>query len=175
LGELLQVAAIGAGLTGSAILIWSILSETVAQFGFISLDELARFGGVYLVSHPRHVIATLALLLSLACALAIAVAWAVYRSLPDTYKPGSPWEQALSGVPKGKGIWLGIQMTEGPLVEGLLHSFDIAEASDGNRDVVLKRPIFVTENDRRGVTELDRLVISSEHMQYMSAIHIDVS
>lgn len=75
-------------------------------------------------------------------------------------------------MPQGKGIWLGIQLTESPLVEGVLHSFDIAEASDGNRDIVLRHPIYVTVDDGRGITELDRLVISSEHMQYVSAIHI---
>lgn len=59
------------------------------------------------------------------------------RSLHDAYKPGSSWEQAFTGLPPGKSIWLGVHLTEGPLVKGFLHSFDIAEASDGNRDIVL--------------------------------------
>lgn len=174
-GELLQVAVVGVGLTGTALLIWSIISEAIAPFGFVSLNELARAGGPYLAAHPRHVISTLALVLSAACLLAVLLAGYIYRSLHDAYKPGSSWEQAFSGVPQGKGIWLGIQLTEGPLVEGVLHSFDIAEASDGNRDIVLTHPIYVTVDDGRGITELDRLVISSEHMQYMSAIHISLA
>lgn len=171
-GELLQVAVVGAGLTGTALLIWSIISEAIAPFGFVSLNELADSGGTYLAAHPRHIISTLALVLGAACLLALLLARYTYRSLHDAYKPGSSWEQAFSGLTQGKSIWLGIQLTEGPLVEGVLHSFDIAEASDGNRDIVLRHPIYVTIEDGRGITELDRLVISSENMQYMSAIHI---
>lgn len=174
-GELLQVAVVGAGLTGTALLIWSIFSEAIAPLGFVSLNELAASGGTYLAAHPRHVITTLALVLSAACLFALLLATYIYQSLHDAYKPGSSWEQAFSGVPQGKGLWLGIQLTEGPLVEGVLHSFDIAEASDGNRDVVLRHPIYVTINDARGITGLDRLVISSEQMQYMSAIHIELA
>lgn len=43
-GELLQVAAVGVGLTGTALLIWSIISEGIAPFGFVSLNEFARSG-----------------------------------------------------------------------------------------------------------------------------------
>ena len=172
LGELLQVAAVGVGLTGAALVAWSIMSEVIAPLGFVSINEFASAGETYLAAHPRHVISTLALILSVACLLALLLAAFMYRSLHDAYKPGSSWEQAFSHTPQGKTVWLGIQLKEGPLVEGILHSFDIAEASEGNRDVVLRPPIYVTVDDDRGITQLDRLVIGSEHVQYMSAIYV---
>ncbi len=66
-------------------------------------------------------------------------------------------------------------MKEGPLVEGVLHSFDIGEASEGNRDIVLSRPIYVTEKENRSLTSLDRLVVSSDEIQYLSVVHVAAS
>lgn len=175
LGELLQVSAVGVGLTGAALLLWALFAELLAPFGFVSLDELARLGGAYMASHPRHVISTFALVLGGACGLAWGLTWLAYRSLHDAYKPGSPWEQAFTGVAKDATLWLGIAMKEGPLVEGVLHSFDIGEASEGNRDIVLSRPIYVTEKENRSLTSLDRLVVSSDEIQYLSVVHVAAS
>jgi hypothetical protein len=174
LGELLQVASVGLGLTGAAIVIWSVVAEAIAPFGFISLDEWARYGASYLGSYPRHLVLTVALVLSTACGLAWLLALGIYRSLRAAYQPGSPWEQAFSGVPEGKALWLGLKMQDGPLIEGLLHNFDVAEASEGNRDIVLTRPIYVTEKETRERTDLERLVVSSEHITYVSAVHMSV-
>ncbi|MFJ6537476.1 DUF6338 family protein [Paenarthrobacter sp. NPDC091711] len=174
LGELLQVSSAGLGLTGTAFLLWSLFSEVLAPAGFISLEQLGRSNSGYLENHPRHVVMTVAVILIVACLLALLLAWILRRNVPASYQPGSPWEQAFAGVPKGKFVWVGVQLNEGELIEGVLHSFDVAEATDGDRDIVLSAPIYVSQDQERVTRPLDRVVISSDKIDHISAIYVDI-
>jgi hypothetical protein len=151
-----------------------MFSEMLAPIGLISLEELGRSESGYLEGHPRHVIMTVAGILLLACLLAILLAWFLHRRVPAAYQPASPWEQAFAGVPEGKFVWVGVQLNDAELVEGVLHSFDVAEASDGDRDIVLSAPIYVTKDEVRAQNGLDRLVISSDKIAHISTIYVDV-
>jgi hypothetical protein len=116
---------------------------------------------------------TLAGILLLACLLAFVLAWCLHRSIPAAYQPASPWEQAFAGVPSGKFAWVGVQLHEAELVEGVLHSFDVAEASDGDRDIVLAAPIYVTKDGVRAQNGLDRIVVSSGKIDHISTVYVD--
>lgn len=170
------MASAGLGLTGTAVVLWSLFSELLAPVGLLSLEQLGVSGGQYLETHPRHLVMTVAVILLVACLLALLLAWFLRKRVPAMYQPGSPWEQAFAGVPKGKFVWVGVQLTEAELVEGVLHSFDVAEASDGDRDIILSAPIYVSreQDEERVLRPLDRVVISSDKIKHISAVYVDL-
>lgn len=173
--ELLEVLAVGLATTGVSAAFVAVAPHAWFPF-LIDLDAWARGGNDYLRSHVRPVIVTGIFVL----ALAHFTAYLVYRlqklRLPAEFRAQqSVWVHALGTRPKGKVPYVGVQLRDGLLIEGVLHSFSLDEAEMGERDVALQRPIRITA--KRGerpsqLPNLDRLVVPGGSIDYITVIHL---
>lgn len=70
-------------------------------------------------------------------AVALIVAYLLYRIGPKRQAPnaefhlrGNVWTRALGARPKGTLPWVGLQLTDGTLIEGVLHSMSLHDGEE---------------------------------------------
>ena len=173
LSELLEVLAIGMATTGVSGAVLVFVPHHWLPF-LVDVDSWAREGTIYLRSHVRD--ATLSGVAVLA--LALAIAYLLYLPLrltrPAEFRAqGSVWVHAIGARPKGRVPWVGIQLKDGKLVEGLLHSYSLSEGPLEERDVALGRPIRVSlaPGQPAECLDLDRLVVPGNAISYIAIVH----
>lgn len=172
--ELLEVLAVGLATTGTAGFIFVILPPRWAPF-LLDLDTWARLGNDYLRENVRPAAASaFALLL-----VAVGVAYVLYlvqrlRSPAEFRAQGSVWVHALGARPQGRLPWVGLRLSDGKLIEGLLHSYSLAEGSAGDRDIALQRPIRITESDggHPHDASIDRLIVPAREIAHIAVVHV---
>ena len=144
LHELLEIVAIGVATTGPAILAVVLVPHGWIPFT-LDVERWAEEGSPYLQDHLRSGALTLFLVLLLALLFARGIYWfGPRRAAPNAefHLRGNVWTKALGARPKGQLPWVGLQMLDGTLVEGVLHSMSLHEGED--RDIAVSQPIRVT-------------------------------
>lgn len=176
LGELLQVAAAGLAFTGLSLCGWMAFSPRITHLGFFDFDKWAESGTIYITSNPVPTVYSLSLIIGLAVGLAFLLSWIQRWKVPPRYSSSPTWEQTLGTGPKDQVAWIGIETTDGRLVEGLLHSYDLDAPGEGPRDIALKRPIFVTgEDEERLPSEVERVIFSSTEIRHLTVQFVDMN
>jgi len=171
LSELLEVAAMGAATTGPAVLLLVLIPHEWLPFT-LDLEQWASGN-----DHPRDDFRGAAWSVALIFAFAMCIAYGLYRlrtrGLSKEFHPeAGVWAQAIGQRPRGKVPWVGVQLIDGRLVEGLLHSLSLDDAGD-ERDIALGRPIRVTGSGESAPTELpelDRFVVPAREVKHVTVI-----
>ena len=111
--------------------------------------------------------------------LALALAYVIYRiqrrGHSKEYHPeAGVWALAIGRRPKGRVPWVGVQLSDGTLVEGLLHSLSLDDAGD-ERDIALSRPIRISEAgaDPTWRTELERVVLPEREIKHIIVTDVE--
>jgi hypothetical protein len=171
LSELLEVVAMGVATTGPAVLLLVLVPNEWLPF---TLD-LERWAGGK--DHPRDDFRGAALSVALIFGFAMCIAYGLYRlqtrgRSKEFHPEAGVGAQAIGQRPRGKVPWVGVQLTDGRLVEGLLHSFSLDDAGD-ERDIALSRPIRVTGSGQTAPTELpevDRFVVPAREIKHVAVV-----
>jgi hypothetical protein len=141
LSELIEIVAIGLATTGVSLLVVAM----VPLHFTIDVADWATGGTDYLAKHARAAIGTVALTLLLAVALAIGLHHLqIRRTRPEFHPEGSVWVHALGTLSKGSVPWVSLKLTDGRLLEGLLHSYSLDDLGE-QRDVALQAPIRIID------------------------------
>jgi len=172
--EILAVASVGVGTTGSSAALIALLPLDRLPF-LIDVDEWARSGNDYWRGHVRDGMATGMVVLILAIGLAYLLFLVQRIRRPEEFLAHSNvWVQSL-GARGRRGIpWVGIKLNDGRLVEGLLHSYSISSEDDTTRDIALAGPIRVTDSpgEQPRPLAIDRLIVPESGFQYLCVIHV---
>jgi len=172
LHELLEVVAIGVATTGPAVLAVVLVPHRWVPFT-LDLERWAENGGPYLQDHLRAAALTVVLVMVLALLLARAIYWfGPRRAAPgdEFHLRGNVWTRALGARPKGQLPWVGLQLVDGTLVEGVLHSMSLHEGDD--RDIALTQPIRVTPHgEPTRPASLDRVVFPAREIRYITVLN----
>jgi hypothetical protein len=174
LHQMLEVVAVGAMTTGISAFALLLVPHRFLPF-VLDVEAWAVGGSAYVREHPRELAYTVALVL----ALALLIAYCLYRlRRPSEFRNyGNVWVHSIGERPKDRVPYLGLHLHDGRLAEGPLHSYTL-EDGDGGRDIALARPIRITERDGNGprpLPHLDRLVVSSDQIAYVTVIHVPVA
>lgn len=175
LHQLLEVLAVGAATTGVSVLVMVLVPHSWIPF---SLDIQAWAGGgkKYLKGHIHQAAVSSALLLASSLAIAYGLARVRFRRQPGEFHHSNTWVQSLGARPYGTLPYVGLHLSDGRLLEGKLHAFDL-DSDDGNRDIALARPIRITPPDGTGQVDLlnlDRVVVGSDHIDFITVHHLRI-
>lgn len=172
LHELLEVVAVGVATTGPAVLAVVLVPHRWVPFT-LDLERWAENGAPYLQDHLRAAALTVVLVTVLALLLARAIYWfGPRRHAPgdEFHLRGNVWTRALGARPKGQLPWVGLQLVDGTLVEGVLHSMSLHEGDD--RDIALTQPIRVTPNGEPArPVALERVVFPAREIRYITVLN----
>jgi hypothetical protein len=173
LGELLEVVAVGLATTGVSAVALALWPYRFAPI-LLDVDAWSAGGDAYLRDHVRPALGSLVAVLLLAVGIAYGLYWLQQRRLPTEFRPqGNVWVHALGARPKGTVPWVGLQLDDGRLVEGVLHSYTLDGSTD-ERDVALSRPIRVTTQPGdapQALGHLDRLIVPDRSIVHISVVH----
>ncbi len=174
LAQLLEVAAVGLATTGTSTLVLALVPHRFTPF-VVDVDVWSREGSRYLAQHPRLALSSVAVVLVLAVGIAYGIYCIQRLRLPAEFRPqGNVWAHALGARPKGKVPWVGLQLSDGRLVEGLLHAYSLDGPTE-ERDVALARPIRITERPGevpKDLGHLDRVIVPDRSIIHLSVIHV---
>ena len=174
LSELLEVLAIGMATTGVSGAVLIFVPHRWLPL-LLDVDSWAREGTIYLRSHIRDATLSAVAVLTLALVIAYLLYLPLRLTRPAEFRAqGSVWVHALGARPKGRVPWVGLQLKDGKLVEGLLHSCSLSEGPLEERDVALGRPIRVTlaQGQSARCLDLDRLVVPGNEISYIAILHV---
>ncbi len=173
LSQLLEVAAVGLLTTGVSAFILALLPHRWLPW-LVDVQAWARVGNDYLRQNVRAGVVSAAAVLGLASLVAVALHLAERRRSSDRFDPeSSVWGQALGVRPGGTVPWVGLQLRNGRLVEGVLHSLSLGQEDQDERDIALARPIRVTDPGRPAhPVEIDRVVVPAREILHINVIHI---
>ena len=170
LAQLLEVLAVGLATTGTAAVLLVVVPHRWLPF-LADVDEWARLGGGYASTNPRNVLASAAAILGLACVFATAADRVSRRQLSELSLGPGVWVHALRERPRGKIPYLALQLNDGTLVEGPLHSCSL-EASEV-RDIALRAPIRITRpGAAAGLAGVERVVIPEREIRWITVQHV---
>lgn len=174
LGELLEVVAIGLVTTGTSVLLVVMVPPSWMPF-LLDVEVLANGGNDYVSENIRSVITSVVVVLLVAAAIAY-VLYRLERHLgprpPEFRAQGSVWTRALGERPAGTVPWVGLTLTDGRGVEGVLDSFTVGGGPD-DRDIALTQPIRVTMLGGAPThLELDRVVVPDRSVAYIGIVHV---
>jgi hypothetical protein len=171
LSQLLEVVAVGLLTTGISVFVLSLIPHRWLPW-LIDLETWAAVGNDHLRHNVRNSMISVAVVLGLASLVAFAL-HLLQRSGSDRFDPeSSVWGQALGRRPEGTAPWVGLQLRDGPFVEGVLHSLSFGHEDQDERDIALTCPIRVTDDGgpARSV-EIDRVIVPGREILYISVIH----
>ena len=172
LSELLEVAAMGAATTGPAVLLLVLIPHEWLPFT-LDLELWASEGNDQVRDDFRGAAGSVALIFGFAMCIAYGLFRLRTRGLSKEFHPeAGVWAQAIGQRPRGTVPWIGVHLTDGRLVEGILHSLSLADAGD-ERDIALGRPIRVTGSGESAPTELpelDRFVVPAREVKHVTVI-----
>jgi hypothetical protein len=173
LSELLEVLAVGLATTGVAATILTIVPSSWVPF-LLDVSRWAIGGNHYVRDHVRQAVVSAFVLLTLAVGIAWVIYWLQRRRQPAEFEPvGNVWVHAIGQRPRGTVPWVGLQLDDGMLVEGLIHSLAMADGAGINRDIALQAPIRVTNAPGAAPTDLPlhRVIIASDRITRITVIH----
>lgn len=173
LSQLLELAAVGLLTTGVSAFVLVLVPHRWLPW-LIDVEVWARVGDDYLRQNVRASAISAAVVLGLASLVAVALHSAERRRSSDKFDPeSSVWGQALGVRPAGAVPWVGLQLRNGRLVEGVLHSLSLGQEDQDERDIALARPIRVTDPGRPAhPVEIDRVVVPAREILHINVIHI---
>ena len=172
LHQLLEVLAVGVATTGVSAMAVVLIPHRLLPF-VLDVPAWVAKGDGYLRMHVRPAASAVALVF----AVAVLLAYGLYR-LRARRKPaefssqGDVWIHSIGERPVGKHPYIGLQLNDGRLVEGPLHSFTFG-AETGKRDIALSRPIRVTAKGGAApqpLPNLDRLVVPESKIEMITVI-----
>ncbi len=174
LHQLLEVLAVGVATTGVSVIVVVLVPHRWMPFT-LDVSAWVSKGDSYLRDHVRSATWSLALVFALAVLLACVLYWLRARKKPAEFRSqGNVWVHSLGDRPTDKVPYVGLQLKDGRLVEGPLHSYTF-DAEPGKRDVALSGPIRVTAAGG-GVAQpnpsLDRLIVPESQIEYITVIHV---
>jgi hypothetical protein len=168
LTELLEAVAVGLSTTGLAV--WAVISLRRPLRPFIvDIDGLVAG-----TTHTKASLDSLARTIALVLVLAILISGLLHgiqrlRRSPEFHPEGGLWVYAISDRPKGHIPYVGLQMKNGKLLEGELHSISLEDLGD-DREIALRGKIRVTVDGQTGRVNLDRLVVPYREIEHVSVL-----
>jgi hypothetical protein len=174
LSQLLEVVAVGLATTGISVFVLSLIPHRWVPW-LIDVEAWAAVGDDHLRQNIRASVVSVGAVLVLASLAAVALHNVLRASSSDSFDAeSSVWGHALGRHPEDTVPWVGLQLRDGPLVEGVLHSLSLGQEAQDERDIALKRPIRVTEKGQQAPTDsnVDRLVVPSREILHITVIHI---
>ncbi len=176
LHQVLEFLAVGVATTGVSAMTVALLPHSWLPFT-LDLTTWAAKGSPYLRSHVRGAAGTLALVFGIAVLLAYGLYLVRARRKPKEFSnQGDVWIHGLGERPLGRHPYVGLQLDDGRLVEGPLHSYTFG-AEPGKRDIALSGPIRVTEAGATApqpLPNLDRLIIPESQIKAITVVHVPV-
>jgi hypothetical protein len=173
LAELVELAAVGFSTVACSALVVAELSWTPIP-GLFNVRMWAHIRGGYLGQHIGSALLSMALIALLSYVLAVALFFVVYGFKSKGIHPESTvWYDALGRTPDGKHAWVGVQRTDGSLVEGFLLSYSYTDEDAGG--IALQAPMrLTTPGQEAGDLALTRLVILGSQIQAISVVHVSL-
>jgi hypothetical protein len=172
LSQLLEVVAVGLLTTGISVFVLSLIPHRWLPW-LIDLETWGAVGNDHLRHNVGNSVISVAVVLGLASLAAVALYLLQRSGSSDRFDPeSSVWGQALGRRPERTAPWVGLQLRDGPFVEGVLHSLSFGHEDQDERDIALGRPIRVTDDGgpARDV-EIDRVIVPGREILYISVIH----
>jgi hypothetical protein len=139
----------------------------------IDLEAWAAVGNDHLRDNVRTSLISVGVVLGLASLAAVALHLLQRAGSSDRFDAeSSVWGQALGRRPEGTVPWVGLELRNGQLLEGVLHSLSLGHEDQDERDIALTRPIRVTDKGQlaRSV-QADRVIVPAREILYISVIH----
>jgi hypothetical protein len=172
LTQLLEVVAVGLLTTGISVFLLSLIPHRWLPW-LIDVETWAAVGNDHLRHNIHSSVISVAVVLGLASLAAFGLYLLQSSGSSDRFHPeSSVWGQALGVRPEGTAPWVGLQLRDGPLVEGILHSLSLGQENQDERDIALTRPIRVTDDgDLARWVQIDRLIVPAREILYISVIH----
>lgn len=165
--------AVGLLTTGTSAALLALIPRSWLPF-LIDVEAWAGEGDAYLRQHVRPSILSAGAVLAVGMVIACGLHKLQSARARDKFDPeSSVWGQALAARPVGAVPWVGLQLRNGQLVEGLLHSLSLGVGDQDERDVDLARPIRVTDPGAGSrLVGLDRFIVSAREILHISVIHV---
>ncbi|MDM7488689.1 DUF6338 family protein [Rhodococcus sp. CSLK01-03] len=170
LEELLETLAAGLGTTGVAIVLVTFVPNGWPSF-VANREELVKQGSTYVRSNASAMVYTVALILIIACF----IAWGIYRvrrtfHTAEYVPDGNVWIHSLGNRPKDTVPWVGVEMKDGRLVEGLLYSYTLTHKDNEERDIALAGRIRVTHKGAAPAwrDDIDRVVLPATEINLIT-------
>ncbi|WP_425303653.1 DUF6338 family protein [Nocardia wallacei] len=170
LNELLQVLSVGLATTGSAVLILVLLPDSWRRGWLVDPEALLKGGKAYVQTNLRQVAISVAAILAVACLIAVLLYFVRSIGSRKGFKPlGDPWVYSLGNWPKNMVPYVGIELTDGRHIEGVLHSYT-TDNSSAKPDIALKEKIRITQKDAEEPiqTTHDRIVVPGDQIALVS-------
>lgn len=174
LAEFLEILAVGVATTGVAFFCYVLIPPGWVPF-LLNLNAWARLGDSYLRQNFRIAASSSFVLLLVAVGIACFLHLVQRLKLPAEFRAeGSVWVHALGARPLGCLPWVGLRLTDGRVIEGLLHSFSLTDGGVDERDIALQSPIRVTERDgeQPRTVSIDRLIVSAREIAHIVVVHV---
>lgn len=173
LSQLLEVLAMGLLTTGISVFVLSLIPHRWLPW-LIDVEAWAIVGNDYLRQNVHASVTSVVVVLAVASLVAVAIHKVVQSaSSSDRFDPeSSVWGYSLGSRPEGTVPWVGLQLRDGSLIEGVLHSLSLGQEANDERDIALTRPIRVTEKGQQAPTDsnVDRLVVPSREIVHITVI-----
>jgi Family of unknown function (DUF6338) len=171
LAELLDVVGVGLATTGTAACLAVFVPHRWMPF-LADLGAWARQGDRYPSEHLRPVVATLLIVLGLAILIAFLLSLAIQRGRPAEFHASGVWINSLGKRPRKHTPAVGVELDDGRLYEGLLHSYTLEQHD--NRDIALQAPIRLTMKAGTAPVDLPiaRIIIPSRIIRTIGVRHL---
>jgi hypothetical protein len=176
LHQLLEVLAVGAATTGISVLVIVLTPHAWLPFA-LDIQKWGPGGTKYLRGHLREAAWAAALVLGVSLAIAYGLAKLRHRHSPGEFHHSNTWVQSLGRRPADCVPYLGLHLTDGRLLEGTLHAYDLDSDND-TRDIALAPPIRITPaggNEAVALPNLHRVVVESSRIEYITVHHLPIA
>lgn len=173
LGQLLEVVAVGLLTTGFAVFLVSLVPHRRLPW-LIDLEARGAAGTSYLRHNVRSSLFSVGVVLVLALLTAVLLHLLERKLTSKRFDPqSSVWGEALGVRPKATIPWVGLQLRNCQLVEGVLHRLSLGHEDQDERDIAHARPIRVTDQGRAPrLVEIDRIVVPAREILHINVIHL---
>ena len=173
LSQLLDVVGVGLATTGTAACAAILVPHKWTPF-LADWELWARQGGAYPREHVRSVVASSLLIFTMATIVAIALDLILRRGRPAEFKASGVWISSLGKRPRGHVPFVGVELDDGRIYEGVLHSYTLEQ--EDNRDIALQAPIRLTlkAGDPWVEVALARIIIPSRTIRTIGVLHVPV-
>lgn len=169
--ELVELAAVGfSAVALSALIVAGLSWARIA--GLFNVSAWARTRGSYLGEHIGPALLSAALVAILSCIFSVGLFFVIYKFKSKGIHPESTvWYDVLGRTPENKRAWVGVQRTDGSLVEGFLLSYSYTD--EDSKDIGLQRPMRLTPaGGSPGGMNLDRLIVPGAQIEAISVVHV---
>lgn len=167
--EIAEITIVGCGITFISTLATIMIGQVFAP-PFLKVTEWLSVtnSGYYLIQKFWNTITSIIFILLLSIIVAFFVPKIIYRKRPANINPGNTvWYDVLGQERGDRQAKLGITLTNGIFIEGLLFSYP----TDKNDDqIALSQPIYCVIDGQEDLLPLDNVIIPKEQIMNIGVI-----